>query len=48
MPTKSRTARLKTFGELIDLHIDDMCDVDKSPRSSKAATFNMLQRQLGK
>ncbi|MGY2995534.1 hypothetical protein [Mesorhizobium sp. URHB0026] len=30
-PTKSRIARLKTFGELIDLHIDDMCDVGKSP-----------------
>jgi hypothetical protein len=47
-PTKSRTARLKTFGELIDLHIDDMCDVGKSPRRSKAATLDMLQRHLGK
>ena len=37
-PTKSRTARLKTFGELIDLHIDDMCDIGKSPRRSKAAS----------
>ena len=47
-PTKSRTARLKTFGELIDLHIDDMCDVSKSPRRSKAAALAMLQRHLGK
>lgn len=47
-PTKSRTARLKTFGELIDLHIDDMCDVGKSPRRSKAAALAMLQRHLGK
>ena len=37
-PTKSRIARLKTFGELIDLHIDDMCDIGKSPRRSKAAS----------
>jgi hypothetical protein len=48
MPTKSRIARLKTFGELIDLHIDDMCDVGKSPRRSKAAALDMLQRHLGK
>jgi integrase len=47
-PTKSRIARLKTFGELIDLHIDDMCNVGKSPRRSKAAALNMLQRHLGK
>ena len=47
-PTKSRMARLKTFGELIDLHIDDMCDVGKSPRHSEAATLAMLQRELGK
>ncbi|MER9141020.1 hypothetical protein NKI20_33230, partial [Mesorhizobium sp. M0830] len=47
-PTKSRIARLKTFGELIDLHIDDMCDVGKSPRRSKAAALDMLRRHLGK
>ncbi len=47
-PTKSRIARLKTFGELIELHIDDMCDVGKSPRRSKAAALDMLQRHLGK
>src|SRR5438445_7783152 len=47
-PTKSRIARLKPFGELIDLHIDDMCDVGKSPRRSKAAALDMLQRHLGK
>lgn len=48
-PTKSRIARLKTFGELIDdLHIDHMCDVGKSPRRSKAAALAMLQRHLGK
>ncbi|WP_189476220.1 hypothetical protein [Mesorhizobium sp. M2A.F.Ca.ET.043.05.1.1] len=47
-PTKSRVARLKTFGELIDLHIGDICDVGKSPRRSKAAALDMLQRHLGK
>ncbi|MBZ9768217.1 site-specific integrase [Mesorhizobium sp. CA6] len=47
-PTKSRIARLKTFGELIDLHIEDMCDVGKSPRRSKAAALAMLKRDLGK
>ena len=45
-PTKSRIARLKTFGELIDLHIDDMCDVGKSPLRSKAATLDMLRSIL--
>ncbi|MFD9897371.1 tyrosine-type recombinase/integrase [Mesorhizobium sp. NPDC059025] len=47
-PTKSRIARLKTFGELIDLHIDDMCDVGKSPLRSKAANLDLLKRYLGK
>ncbi len=47
-PNYSRIARLKTFGELIDLHIDDMCDVGKAPLRSKAATLELLKRQLGK
>jgi hypothetical protein len=47
-PNQSRIARLKTFGDLIDLHIDDVCDVGKPPRRSKAATLDMLKRQLGK
>lgn len=46
-PNESRIARLTTFGELIDLHIDDMCDVGKAPLSSKAATLELLKRQLG-
>jgi hypothetical protein len=36
-PTKFRIARLRTFGELIDLHIGDICDAGKSPRRSRAA-----------
>ncbi|NYZ16946.1 tyrosine-type recombinase/integrase [Azospirillum sp. RWY-5-1] len=47
-PRDSRTARLKTFGELIELHIDDMCAVGKAPRRSKAATLEILRQQLGK
>lgn len=47
-PTKSRIARLNTFGDLIDLHIDDMSDAGKSPRRSKAGALDMLQRHFGK
>lgn len=47
-PNKSRIARLKTFGELVDLHIEDMSAVGKAPRRSKAATLEMLKRRLGK
>jgi len=47
-PTLSRTAKLRTFGDLIDLHIVDMTDVGKPPRRSKAATLKMLKDRLGK
>jgi integrase len=47
-PTPSRVARLQTFGDLIELHIADMCEVGKAPGRSKDATLNMLKRQLGK
>lgn len=33
-PNDSRITRLKTFEDLIDLHIDDMCDVGKTPLRS--------------
>ncbi|SUW16947.1 Site-specific recombinase XerC [Brevundimonas diminuta] len=46
-PTPSRSARLRTFGELIDLHIEDMKSVGKAPRRSKAATLRMLKTRLG-
>ncbi len=46
-PSSSRIGRLKTFGDLIDLHIADMCEVGKAPRRSKAATLVMLKRELG-
>ncbi|WP_189341232.1 MULTISPECIES: hypothetical protein [unclassified Mesorhizobium] len=47
-PTKSRVERLKTFGELVDLHIDDMCDVGNPPRRSKSAALDPLQLHPGK
>ncbi len=43
-PTSSRVGNLKTFGDLIDLHIADMSEVGKAPRRSKDATLRMLKR----
>ena len=31
-PTSTSVSRLQTFGDLIDLHIIDMCEVGKPPR----------------
>jgi hypothetical protein len=36
------------FGDLVDLHIADMCEVAKAPGRSKDATLAMLKRELGK
>jgi integrase len=47
-PQPSRIARKNTFGDLIDLHIEDMKEVGKAPGRSKAATLDMLKRELGK
>lgn len=47
-PSPSKSARLRTFGELIDLHVTDMKSVGKAPRRSKAATLNMLKARLGR
>lgn len=47
-PNRSSVARLHTFGDLVDLHIADMCAVGKPPRRSKAATLASLKRDLGK
>jgi integrase len=46
-PNSSRIAKLRTFADLIDLHIDDMCEVGKAPGRSKSATLEMLRRDLG-
>jgi len=39
-PNKSSAARLATFGDLIDLHIDDMCAVGKPPHRTQALDAN--------
>jgi hypothetical protein len=46
-PTLARTAKLRTFGGLIDLHIADMKEAGEPPRRPKAATLDMLKRRLG-
>lgn len=46
-PIGRRARGAKTFGHLIDMHIDDMKDVGKPPGRSKSATLEMLQRELG-
>jgi hypothetical protein len=46
-PSGRRARGDKTFGALIDLHIDDMREVGKTPGRSKSATLEMLQRRLG-
>ena len=46
-PSGRRARSAKTFGALIDLHIDDMKEVGKTPGRSKSATLEMLQRRLG-
>lgn len=47
-PLATRLARIRTFGELIDLHVDDMKEVGRAPGRSKDATLQMLKRTLGK
>lgn len=47
-PLASRIARIQTFGELIDLHVEDMKEVGKAPGRSKDATLQMLKREFGK
>lgn len=46
-PSPSRVAKLQTFGDLVDLHIADMCEVGRAPGRSKSATLAMLKRELG-
>ncbi|MGB8364214.1 MAG: tyrosine-type recombinase/integrase [Rhizomicrobium sp.] len=46
-PSGRRGRTAKTFGALIDLHIDDMKEVGKPPLRSKSATLEMLHRELG-
>ena len=46
--SKPRTVRnVRTFGDLIDLHDEDMHEVGKPPRRSKAAVMASLKTELG-
>jgi hypothetical protein len=46
--SKTRVVRnVRTFGDLIDLHDDDMREVGKPPRRSKAAVMASLKTELG-
>ena len=46
--SKPRVARnVRTFGDLIDLHDEDMHEVGKPPRRSKAAVMASLKTELG-
>ena len=41
------TRNVRTFGDLIDLHDEDMHEVGKPPRRSKAAVMASLKTELG-
>ena len=46
--SKPRAVRnVRTFGDLIDLHDEDMHEVGKPPRRSKAAVMASLKTELG-
>lgn len=43
----TRGRNIRTFGDLIDLHDEDMREVGKPPRRSKAAVMTSLKTELG-
>lgn len=47
-PSKRATVDPTTFGHLIDLHVQDMQEVNRAPRRSKAFTLQSLKAHLGK
>lgn len=47
-PRQSQVARVKTFGQLVDLHVADMASVGKAPRRSKDAVLKALRKSLGR
>ncbi|AUC97775.1 integrase [Bradyrhizobium sp. SK17] len=46
-PRPRAAVKAKTFGDVIDLHIQDMREVGRPPRRSKAAVLNALKDELG-
>jgi len=47
-PTKRGHVDPTTLSHLIDLHVDDMKEVNQAPRRSKAFTLDALKEKLGK
>lgn len=47
-PRASQIARLSTFGDLVDLHIEDMKSVGWAARHSKAAELKALEQDVGR
>ena len=46
-PLKRTKADPTTFAHLVDLHVNDMCEVGKAPRRSKQFTLDALKAKLG-
>ncbi|MET4848020.1 hypothetical protein [Bradyrhizobium japonicum] len=46
-PKPRAAVQAKTFGDIIDLHIEDMHEVGRPPRRSKAAVLEALKEALG-
>jgi hypothetical protein len=46
-PKPKAAAQVRTFGDIIDLHVEDMHEVGRPPRRSKAAVLEALKESLG-
>lgn len=46
-PKPRAAVKAKTFGDIIDLHVEDMQEVGRPPRRSKAAVLEALKKDLG-
>ena len=46
-PKPRAAIKAKTFGDIIDLHVEDMHEVGRPPRRSKAAVLEALKEDLG-
>jgi integrase len=47
-PAPKKVAGIRTFGDLIDLHIQDMKEVGKAPGRSKSFSLDLLKDRLGR
>lgn len=46
-PQRRATKDLKTFGDLVDLHLSDLREIGRVARRSKAFSLDQLKRKLG-